>query len=309
MAERLVVSLRRWALEFAGRGWPVYPLRPGAKRPDWHRKDRCPQAGRCADGHVTPEQMASTDPGLIERAWAATPWNIALFPGPAGLLAIDCDQPKPGHTGGGDPDGWTQLQRLAAERGGPLPDTFTVTTPTGGRHLLYTVPPGCVLRSTVKHIASNVDTRGWGGYLVGAGSLRPDGAYELLDDTTPVQLPGWLVQANVEHASTAISEPGEKAVAAPSAYAAKALQAETDRVRSEAPGRRNKVLSTAAFALGQLVGAGLLDEHHARTELQTAVAAWGDTASLGKDHGVIDTSLRAGAANPRRVKPRGHRAA
>src|SRR2546429_2609371 len=36
----------------------------------------------------------------------------------------------------------------------------TLATPSGGRQLWYTAPPGTLLRGTVKHIASNVDTRG-----------------------------------------------------------------------------------------------------------------------------------------------------
>ena len=74
--------------------------------------------------------------------------------------------------------------------------------------------------------------------------------------------------------------------------------------RSAPPGQRNKVLSTAAYALGQLAGARLLDEHHARTELRAAVASWNTPDSAVKDDGVIDTALRAGAENKRRITPR-----
>lgn len=304
MADALSAALGRWALELAGRGWPVYPLRPGAKFPDWHRGDRCPGTGRCRGGHRTPEQMATTDPELITAAWGRTPWNIAVFPGPAGLLIIDCDPAKPGQDG---PDGWTALRALAEERGGPLPDTFIVTTPRGGRHLYYRAPAGCALRSTQGHLAVAVDTRGWGGYAVAPGSVRADGAYELLDDTDPVELPGWLVQANVDHAVTAsaVAPVRDKPVAVPDAYTAAALRAEVDRVRKKAPGGRNRVLSTAAYALGQLAGAGLLDEHLARTQLRAAVESWNTPASLGKDYGVIDTAMRAGSHNKRRVTPRG----
>ncbi|QRP47428.1 bifunctional DNA primase/polymerase [Amycolatopsis sp. FDAARGOS 1241] len=305
MSQAQRAALRAAALEIAGRGWKVFPCRPGTKAACWHGKDDCPASGVCAAGHVTPESLATSDLDKVGAKWSEpVPYNIALFPGPSCLFLLDCDQPKPGHKGEHDPDGWTQLQALAAERGGPLPDTYTVTTPTGGRHLLYTAPPGCHLRSTVKHLASNIDTRGWGGYALAPGSLRPDGAYELLDDTEPVELPGWLVQATVERASTAVSGRDQTAVAAPSSYVAAAVQAECDRVRSAPPGTRNKALSTAAYALGQLAGARLLDETYARAELRAAVAAWNTPESAVKDDGVIGTALRAGAENPRRIKPR-----
>jgi hypothetical protein len=119
-----------------------------------------------------------------------------------------------------------------------------------------------------------------------------------------------LVQVAVERAPTAISGRNEKPVAAPDAYTAAAVRGETDRVRAAQPGTRNKVLSTAAYALGQLVGARLLEESYARAELRAAVAAWNTPDSATKDDGVIGTALQAGADNPRRVTPRsGTRAA
>ncbi|MFF0145999.1 bifunctional DNA primase/polymerase-like protein [Amycolatopsis sulphurea] len=307
MDSTMDAALGRWALELAGRGWPVLPLRPGAKFPDWHRGDRCPGTGQCRGGHRTPEQIATTDPDLITAAWSRAPWNVGVFPGPAGLLIIDCDPAKPGPD---ELDGWTALQVLAEQRGGPLPDTFTVTTPRGGRHLYYRAPAGCALRSTQGHLAAAVDTRGWGGYAVAPGSVRADGAYELLDDTDPVELPGWLVQANVEHCVTAGSGRGDRAVAVPGAFAATAVRGECGKVAATPYKQgRNKALSRAAYALGQLVGADVLAEDVARTELRAAVDSWGDVASIAKDYAVIETSLRAGRHNPRRITPHSTRTA
>ncbi|MEV7092318.1 bifunctional DNA primase/polymerase [Amycolatopsis sp. NPDC051045] len=288
----------------AGRGWTVFPIQPGRKFPPaWHRKATCPGRGPCSAGHVFPEHLATTDPEVISRVWARAPYNVAVYAGKSGLHVIDCDVPKPGEPDG--PDGWAELVELAGRRGGPLPDTWTTTTPSGGRQLWFTVPPGCRLAGTVKHIAAHVDTRGWGGYAMAPGSVRADGAYELFDDTDPVPLPGWLVQANVERGFTAVSGRAETAVAMPDAFAAKAVREECDRiVRTPYKQGRNKVLSTAAYALGQLVGAGVLDEAYARAQLRAAVATWNSPESAIKDDGVIETSLRAGMGNPRRIKPR-----
>lgn len=296
-------TLERVAHEMAGRGWFVFPIQPGRKWPPaWHREERCPGRGPCSAGHVVPEALSTVDPEVIERVWAREAYNVAVYPGKSGLHAVDCDVRKYNEPAG--PDGWDELQALAARLGAPLPDTWTTTTPSTGRQLWYATPPGCHLPSTVKHIAGHVDTRGWGGYALAPGSVRDDGAYELFDDTSPVELPGWLVQASLKTLSTAASGRQEKPVAAPSAYVASAMRAETDRVRAEPSERsqRNKVLSTAAYALGQLVGAELLDEDQARTELRAAVTTWNTPTSLVKDFGVIDTSLRAGSRNPRRIR-------
>jgi hypothetical protein len=85
------------------------------------------------------------------------------------------------------------------------------------------------------------------------------------------------------------------------------VRGETHRVRTAPPGQHNAVLCRAAYALGQLIGAGLLDEPTARAELTTAAGAL-----IGADCDctptevarVITTSLAAGARNPRRTAPR-----
>ncbi|MBE1502686.1 hypothetical protein H4696_009786 [Amycolatopsis lexingtonensis] len=300
MSEAARAALEAVALEMAGRGWAVFPIQPHRKWPPaWHRNDTCPGRGPCAAGHVTPESLATTDPETITRVWARAPYNVAVFPGKSGWHVIDCDMRKPDEPPG--PDGWEELQALAARVGGPLPDTWTTSTPSGGRQLWYPVPPGVRLGSTVQHIAAHVDTRGWGGYALAPGSVRPDGAYELLDDTEGPQLPGWLIQASVKHPPTASTARSQKPVAVPSAYAAKAVRDECARVAAAPPGQRNKTLSTAAYALGQLVGARLLDEDYARAELRAAVATWNTPDSAVKDDGVIETSLAAGGRNKRRV--------
>src|SRR5436305_905965 len=72
------LTLQRIALDLAGRGWPVFPLRPGDKRPAFPdhpaaactgRDPRCRTAGR----HVGWEDRATTDPDRIRRGWQRAP--------------------------------------------------------------------------------------------------------------------------------------------------------------------------------------------------------------------------------------------
>jgi Bifunctional DNA primase/polymerase, N-terminal len=76
-------SLRAWALHFAARGWHVFPIIPGAKRPpvvdQW-------------------ETRASTDPERIRRWWQHIPYSIGIATGPSGLVVVDLDTAKPGQT-------------------------------------------------------------------------------------------------------------------------------------------------------------------------------------------------------------------
>lgn len=273
-----------WALYFGALGWPVFPLRPGTKRQpalkNW-------------------ENRATADPARIRRCWSADRWNIGLATGPAGLVVVDLDMTKPGDSG---PDGAAALANLADERGGPIPETYTVATPSGGRHLYFRAPAGVRLRNTQGQLCTNVDTRAGGGYVVAPGSVTDEGGYELLDEREPAELPAWLVQVCAENAPTAVSAPVEIRSADTTAYGAAALRGEAQRVRDAEPGTYNRVLSSAAYTLGRKVGAGLLDHQAARTELILA----GRTL-IGSEHWppdirevarVVDAGLSKGAVNP-----------
>lgn len=282
-------NLREWALYLAALGWRVFPLVPGAQRPavrDW-------------------EARATADPERITRCWYTRPFNIGVATGPSGLLVVDLD---PAKTDDG-PDGAEGLAVLAATRGVTVPDTYTVTTPRGGQHLYFRLPPGVRLRNSASLLAASVDTRAGGGYVVGPGSMRPDGGYELTDDTDPAELPAWLVQALSERPPAALSAPADIACANPTGYAAAALRGEADQVRQAPSGQHNAVLSRAAYRCGQLVGAGVLDVDTAKAELSSA-AGFLIGADCGCTHAevtrVIDAGLTAGARNPRRNVARTH---
>jgi hypothetical protein len=82
----------------------------------------------------------------------------------------------------------------------------------------------------------------------------------------------------------------------PDRYASVALAAEADRVARAPVGTRNDTLNRAAFALGRLVGAGLLDPALVTDEL-TAAARW---AGLGRVEAgrTIRSGLTAGRRQP-----------
>lgn len=256
------------------------------------------------------ETRASTDPDQIHHWWRHTPHTIGIATGPSRLVVVDLDTRKHGqHV----PDRWTTLgistgvgvlRVLARQKHTTITPTYAVTTPSGGWHLYYTAPAGAALRNTHDVIGWKIDTRAHGGYVIAPGCPVPPGGYELIDDRDPVELPSWLHQTLTPRPPTALSAPAQTVAANPNGYTAAAVRGETERVRTAAPGQHNAVLCRAAYALGQLVGAGLLDSDSAYAELRTAAGAL-----IGADCDctptevarVITAGLNAGARNPRRT--------
>ena len=194
------------ALGAADRGWRVFPLRPGGKRPAFpdHDAGRCTgRDPRCRGGHQGWEPRATTDPGRISRAWTRAPYGVGIATGPSGLVVIDLDTPKPGQDIpaaewriAGVRTGADVLAVICERAGQPYPSgTYTVTTGRGGTHLYFTAPPGTELRNTQgAHggLGWLIDTRARGGYVVGAGSTVNARPYTVARDVPPAPLPAWL---------------------------------------------------------------------------------------------------------------------
>jgi hypothetical protein len=277
----------------AERGWPVFPLRPYGKRPaikDWPNRATC-------------------DPGQVARWWARVPWNVGIACGPAHLLVIDLDRAE-GGAGEGAEDGRVAFAGLAAAGGAEFESTFTVATPSGGEHRYYAVPDGPLplwARSTVGTLGRHVDTRGAGGYVVAAGSVRRVSGrrvlYRAVDATPPTVTPDWLVALLTPPARpvTSVTVLGDQGR---SAYAQAALSRESHRVRSAELGGRNAALFEAGLRMGSLISAGLLDEWNVRAELLSAATVhFGvDRFTAAEAEQAIGNGLRYGKRRPRQVR-------
>ena len=297
--DTLCTTLRSCALHLATRGWHVFPITPGAKKP--------PVIDRW-------ETHATTDPDQIRHWWRDIPYNVGIATGPSGLVVIDLDTAKPGQpipqrwAALGVSSGAEVLRALARQQGTTLAPTYTVSTPSvGGWHLYYTTPPGVRLRNTQGVIGWKIDTRAHGGYVIAPGCPLPQGRYELVDGRNPVELPTWLHQALTPKPPPAPSAPAQPVTINLSSYVDAAMRGECHRVRTAPSGQHNAVLCRAAYALGQLVGAGLLTEEIARAELTAAadVLISADCDCTPREIArVITAGLTAGARNPRRAAPR-----
>jgi hypothetical protein len=162
------------ALEAAGRGWSVIPVRAHDKRPllAWQgfQKTR-------ADAAQVREWY---------REWPQA--NLGIVTGAvSGLVVLDVD---PKHQGDAS---LAELER----RHGSLPRTVEAVSGGGGRHLYFAHPGGHVPNRA--GFAPGVDVRGDGGMIVAPPSVHPSGArYAWKAGHAPGEcvlapLPGWLL--------------------------------------------------------------------------------------------------------------------
>ncbi|MGR8009629.1 bifunctional DNA primase/polymerase [Streptomyces hypolithicus] len=296
MTPTLAPALLCAALAAAERGWPVFPLRPGDKRPAGHPERSCPRTGRCADGHRTPEQRATLDADSITRCWQTAPYNVGIATGPANLVVVDLDIPKadegaPPPEWDGMADGLDVFATLCERAGERLPtETYTVRTRCGGQHLYFTAPAEKRLRSTADVLGWKVDTRAWGGYVVAAGSIVGGAPYEIIHDAPPAPLPAWLGDLLTPAPAPApmpLSELSARMRNA-TAYSTAALRGELEKVLSAREGGRNRAVYFAAYALARLVRTDDLTEAEVSSELASA------GVSLGLSVSECRTAIRSG---------------
>lgn len=277
------VTLLAAAIAAAERGWPVFPLRPGDKRPAGHPERNCPRTGRCADAHRTPEQRATLDSASIRACWELAPYNVGIATGPANLVVVDLDIPKddtdtaPAEWAG-MADGLDVFAALCERAGERMPtETYTVRTRRGGQHLYFTAPAEKQLRGSAGRLGWKVDTRAWGGYVVAAGSTVGTGSYEIIHDAPPAPLPTWLGDLLTPPPAPAPVPVAvlRSRIGKADRYATAALNGEIAKVAAAATGTQNTTLYNAAYALGRLIAAGTLTEHDVTGALTEAAMAKG----------------------------------
>jgi putative DNA primase/helicase len=204
------------------------------------------------------------------------------------------------------------IEELERELHCKLPVTWGVDTPRGGRHLYFQMPPVEPIgnRTALLGPSSHIDVRGEGGYALLPPSVREDGiAYRwgasqpVLKDELPAKAPQALIDCILRLGKWA-PEPRFRSLGAdrtdrrPSLrlaardgmavsseyaagdiaverYAAAALQNEIRDIEQAGRGGRNNRLYVGALRLGELVGAGALDEDRVRAKLEAAAEANG----------------------------------
>lgn len=283
------------AEHLADHGWPVLPCHtPGPDRRCSCGIDDCPSPGK----HPRTRRGlhdASTDPRIVTGWWRRWPSaNPAIRTGSApegaGVVVLDLDP---------DSGGEASLQELLdAHR--PLPSTLEVHTGGGGRHV-YFAHPGVPIPNSAGRLGPGIDVRGDGGYVLVPPSQHISGRqYQWANDRELHPVPTWLldlVDPARRRPSATSPAPVDPNGGPNTGWATAALTGETQNVRRATEGCRNHTLNRAAFALGQLVAGGHLEEHHVVATLTAA----GTAVGLGEREvqNTIASGLRAGLDHPR----------
>ena len=285
-------EVRGAAHTYVQRGWRVFPLHGIVNGSCTCGRDECSSPGKHP---LTRHGLydATTDEAIVTgwlKRWSHA--NIAIATGAeSGLVVIDVDLPA------AEPS----LQRLN-ELDRTLSATLTARSGGGGLHLYYR-HPGRLLPNTTgripgldEHVAG-IDVRAESGYVVAPPSLHVAGKYSWINDNvSPVQLPHWIEEPRRAPLSLVAAGPADYEGDG-SAYGRAVLRGELDQLRAAARGTRNHSLNRAAFAIGQVVAGGELDESHARRELLTTALAIGLAEPEARQ--TLESGFTAGVREPR----------
>jgi hypothetical protein len=240
-----------YALDYAARGWPVFPIRPRTKKP------------RTAHG----SSDATTNTDLISKWWTQWPHD-----GIGGIIPL----------------GWCVIDIDPRNRATLTPEDLpaTLTTRTGGGWHCYFLRPGLDLtKSSSDPRLVGVDLILGGRGITLPPTLHPNGRrYEWVRDQPPVALPSWVAAAFQRPARPACTS----ARAGMPGPLLDAFQRTLIEVSTAADGTRNRTLRNAAYFAGGLVAAGVLDGRVAEQMLLSATGLTGHEATSTIRGGIRD---------------------
>lgn len=152
-----IAPMREAALAWAGAGFRVLPCVPDGKHPV---------------GRLVPRGLkdATADLPTITTWWTENPfYNIAVVPGSGGCVVVDLDVGEVHGQFAGLAE-WNALE-------GEKPATYTVRTPSGGRHLWFRG----TLATGNRKLAPHIDMRFDAGYVLVPPSTVGGKPYEVIE--------------------------------------------------------------------------------------------------------------------------------
>lgn len=306
------------ALDYARRGWHVFPCSPA---------DKSPLVARGVNS-------ATTDETTIRKWWQKhSTAMIGVACGEAsGVWCLDPDAPTDTNPVDGREE-FRKLQSLFAANSGE--NTHTHITPGGGHHKIYKWNTDRFTPITNREgllRGKHINVRGKGGYFIAAGSINADGiAYQMADRDFFFEFalaPDWLHDMiegvsefpeitellTISRQAAALVRVPEKAMNGSAftehadksihnrdnAYAEVALRKEADKLAATTIDR-NIALNNAAISLGGLVKAGALTEAAVIEALINASVANGYDREHGRKATEATIKSGMGAAVARKL--------
>lgn len=166
------MSILDFALEHARQGRLVFPGAPNSKLP----------------GMLDPYAHATTNEATIISWWQTNPHSNICLPGgyeisPGRFLGfVDVDRKN-------EKNGFQTMANLDI-LGFEFPETLAQETPSGGLHLFYYFD--FAIKNGVNSLGHGLDTRGYHGYVLGAGSKIGEKVYRFKNQMPIVNAPEWL---------------------------------------------------------------------------------------------------------------------
>ena len=315
-AKEDAIHWRNLARQYHAYGFNVVPL--GAdKRPvvsGVSRTSGAPLRFRWEDWQTT-KQQGKLFNEMLQPAWWADVRGVAGICGPVSgnLVCIDFDK---------FPDD-TALKTMLAAFG--LPDDYgwCARTPGNGWHIwIRVLDASSAVQKEVRNwpgvpVEALVEYRYTDHYTALPGSHHPSGGvYKWRNGAAPTEPPTLvdgdalaIYRSVTDEQPSSTKQPASSARPAehsqPAAqngdyavYVARALEDECNAVRN-ATSHRNDRLNQAAFSLGTLIGAGVLDRQNAESELTQVAIACGLTEK--ETTATIRSGIEAGIKQPRRL--------
>lgn len=141
------------------------------------------------------------EPDNIISDWVNEGGNYGVLTGEVNnLVVIDCDNHKENQK-----TGWENLKEYMARHGVGLPDTFVVTTASGGKHIYFSIPEKYIGKRFHQQIKSIpfVDFQHNGRYVVGTNSVVDGNAYTVTHDWNIAEAPEWIMDLYEREAAPA----------------------------------------------------------------------------------------------------------
>lgn len=335
------------ALDYAARGWPVFPCSPQTKAPllgndvDPETGKKIPKTGGF--------KRASCDPDLIRGWW--TQWPRALIGIATGhdrLFVLDFDPRADEDTG----ECWTLARlkdELEEQMGCGLPMSLTSVTQSGGVHVWLRWPDdGGEPITNRGNLPLHVDVRGQGGYVIAPPSImatgreyhwrRREGVADHPETTSIAEAPMALIDILRRPKAAFRKAPADRPVdrnrdsgpshgraddpvdAARRKWSLAAFDSAIREAEGLREGQRNTGINAIAFRLGRLIGAGYLGEAMVRAALEQVARLWPDAEKTvdtisravedgkGQPRDMSDVGALAGSRAPHPASRRSHEA-